>query len=202
MKAKAVPLIFFSLFCICGDAQNSVPQKKKDSQFWFSFESHAALSAHDDVLLGNGFSAAMIFNQTNYLKVKVYGAGTMSGFPLGESREDILRSIENISFFFGRATWQGKGLFSAAIGLSCGKGIYQGDLLYMKHNGGWWSFDVPVYDLSSFTYWGVPVEFGMMGCGRFMGIGINVWANLHEHADCGFSVFYSIGKIRYQKVEK
>jgi hypothetical protein len=135
--------------------------------------------------------------QKHFISGQFQRTFTMEGVTTDNSANQLLTS-SNISLLYGRSLpWEGKATWVVSAGISAGKGVYQGQSTGYSGSG----LGNPLngmasdYESTEFVYIGFPVSVKMYRTGPETGYSLDLYANLHHHADFGLVICWEIGRI-------
>jgi hypothetical protein len=202
ISLSLLPMITFASF----EQADTIPEESK-YHFWFSVGGLYCFSGDFHSLLGGQLDLNFSVNQRHFIKLKGYGCYATdlesSLFSEDTSKSNRLISIQNLSVLYGTGLFK-TNCFSiiTSAGLSCGTALYQGRYLYTNGcSGSGWGpcWDNAVYDYDDYSYIGMPLNISFMITSPFIGLSIDLYANIHKHPDYGVTLNTHFGKIRDKK---
>jgi hypothetical protein len=195
---ELLPLITFASFI-----QADTTSKKSKYYFWLSAGGQYSFSDNFHSLIGGGGGLTCLIKQKHFLSLKSYGCIstdiTNPSFSFSDTnRSNQLFNILNISLLYGRTPFKTKCFtIITSAGISYGKAMYVGKYLYMNSDGFW---DNAEYETDTYNYIGLPLNVSFMLTSPFIGLSIDLYANIHKHPDYGFTLNTHFGKIRGKKI--
>jgi len=150
-------------------------------------------------MLGMRAALNAAFHQTHFITAQYQFTFELEGIPFGERTANHLVASSNISLLYGKQLFRyQRSIWIGSAGISTGKGRYRGDFQGYTVSGGFGMFGYrsPTFDSYEFRYIGLPLSFKMLRPGQNTGFSMDIYVNVHRHADGGFIFAWELGKIR------
>jgi hypothetical protein len=202
MKKIFFLFISFGLLPFIAFAQTDSTSKKSQYYFWLSAGGQYSFSDNFHSLIGGAGGLTCLIKQKHFLSLKSYGCISTdildSSFSFSDTNQsNQLFTILNISLLYGRTPFKTKCLtIITSAGISYGKAMYVGKYLYTNNDGLW---DNAEYETDTYNYIGLPLNISFMLSSPFIGLSIDLYANIHKHLDYGITLNTHFGKIRDKK---
>jgi len=121
-----------------------------------------------------------------------------------KEKPNEVNDIQNYSVLVGMGKYKFKSLaFIASTGISIGHLWYRGNVIDSIPNPNvptLYPFD-RFYEFSYYKYIGLPIDLKILFTSPFVGLSLDLYANIHRHSNYGVVFSLNFGKIRDKKNE-
>jgi len=197
---KYILTVLLTLTTLATSAQPDTITKSK-YHFWLNTSIHTAFSDEFNFLIGAQLGLNFSIHQRHFFQLKAYACLSTSfidfsgHYLLKEAPPYRLAGLTNLSFLYGLGEYKTVSYaVIPSIGLSYGKASYRGKLLYIANGG--FAPNRHVFEWDNYTYIGLPINISFMSTKPAAGLSVDIYVNIHKHADYGLTLNLHFGNIR------
>ena len=189
--------IFFSFFFYFSSlGQNDSTQNK--AYYWFSYGWNCYSKYN---LFGERFALNSSYKQKYFLIILYHRYINFNLVFFEKPKPNKMLKIDSKSILFGYGKYYYKHFsIIPSTGISFGDGLYRGALIDSTPNYGWLiSHTSYNFEMDDFKYIGIPINIKILWTTPYVGVSLDLFANIHKYSDFGFIFSINLGKIMDRK---
>jgi hypothetical protein len=147
-----------------------------------------------------GFQGGVNYQNNHHLfSVRYYQSNDHGFVPFQNKRLNYISEIQNASLSYGYLILDTKHFKCAPmLGVTAGQGLWRtNNTETIVKEGNFISWTNTVYHYENFRYLGGQVDLNLMWTPtKYFGLGLDVFANFHQHSDAGIVLSIVFGKLK------